>query len=105
LTDQTQTTIFTVTTLHFHDAKYGISPRTVGWFPDLETATTCVTENWGDIFETSYTYAVIESLPSGLYPHAIAEHWFQWHGTSDDGHYEPCAKPEQLNGVIGFAVG
>lgn len=96
--------IYTVTTVHFKDEKYGSSPRTVGWFPDLITAMQCVAENWGDIHETTYDYVAIEQVPSGLYPAGREEHaeyWFQW----KDGGYRPCEKPEQLQGTLGVGIG
>lgn len=93
-------TIFAVSTLHFNDEKYGASPRTPGWFFDLNTAVECVTNNWGDIFETVYEYALIEQLPEGLYPQGrkgYAEHWFRW----TEGGYKPCDRPKELEGTIG----
>lgn len=95
-------TIYTVSTIHFRDSQYGSSPRTVGWFPDLDTATQCVRENWGDIWETTYDYAVIEGVTPGLYTtEGNDEHWFQW----KDNAYQPCDKPEQVAGVISFSMG
>ncbi len=87
------TTIFTVTTLHFHDPDYGISPRTVGWYPTLVEAVETVRHNRGDIFETSYTYAVVTELPAGLYPLPVQEIWYEW--SDIIGGYRPCERPEE----------
>lgn len=94
--------IYTVTTLHFRDQQFGSSPRTVGWFVDLETATQCILQNWGDINETSYDHAVIERVTPGLY--AIddrQEKWFEW----QDGRYVASEKPERLIGTVFFSMG
>lgn len=93
--------IYTVTTLHFSDQMYGRSPRTVAWYPSLETAQQSVVDNWGDIWETTYRYAVIEELEPGLYPRVVAEHWYEW----IEDRYRPCAKPTQLEGVSHFSIG
>jgi hypothetical protein len=95
----------TVTTLHFKEQQFGTSPRTVAWYPNLEDALQCVMENQGDIYETTYTHAVIETLAPGLYPRVIIEHWFVWQGDFASGGYRPCAKPESLAGVSSFAIG
>lgn len=97
--------IHVVSTLHFKDPKYGHSPRSVAWFTELSEATQCVVKNWGDIFETSYTYAVIETLAEGLYPKVEAEHWFEWIGDREKGGYQACEKPERMDGVTGVAIG
>jgi hypothetical protein len=92
--------IYTVTTLHLKEQEFGAS-RTVAWYPDLEDAIKCVIENWGDIFETSYTYALIETLSPGLYPRVVQERWFEWR---EDG-YKRCERPEPLHGVVSFSIG
>lgn len=94
--------IYTVTTLHFYDPQYGSSPRTVGWFQDLETALSCVRENWGDIRETTYDYAVVERVTPGLYTMDDRdERWFHW----EEGSYQECKKPKRLTGVCFFSMG
>ncbi len=84
-------TIFTVTTLHMREPRFGPPIRTVGWFPDLATATEIVEGNYGDIHETVYRYAVIEEVPRGLYP-AVKKHWFEWNGEK----YQPCSHPAEI---------
>ena len=40
----------------------------VGWFNDENTALDAVKQNKTDIWETCYTYAMIEKVRHGLYP-------------------------------------
>jgi hypothetical protein len=94
-------TIFTVTTVHYHGAGYGVSPRTVGWFSTLAEAQDCVRENRGDIYEGVYTYAVIEELPAGLYPIPIGQDWFAWSGEG----YQPSDAPPQGDYAYPFMSG
>ena len=84
-------TIFTVTTVHYLGIGFGVSPRTVGWFPTLAEAEACVRENRGDLHETVYTYAVIEELEAGLYPIPIGQDWYEWSGNG----YRRCEPPPQ----------
>ncbi len=90
--------IFTVTTLHLRGHTFGISPRTVGWYPNKQSAMDCIQENRGDIFETTYTYAVVEELPWGLYPKPASEVWFKW--SHELGSYQPCERPSEFAGVL-----
>lgn len=96
-------TIFIVSTLNLREL--GASPRTVAWFADLSAAIECVLNNWGDIFETTYTYTVIEEVPHGLYPRVVAEHWFKWYGNAATGNYQTCDKPAELRAVVNYGIG
>lgn len=63
--------------------------RTVGYYDSKEEAISRVLENRGDLWETIYTYVVVERLSSGLYPFASKEdRWFfKWN--NDTKQYEP----------------
>ncbi len=84
-----------------------ISNRTWGWFTDYETAEKSVLENWGDIYEGCYNYAVIEKVPEGTVTNAPEEeHWFKWKGKARNwrmkGGYEPCNKPKHQHNIMKF---
>ena len=49
-----------------------------GFFEEKETAIQALNENWGDMHECVYPYAVIERLSPGLYPPPEERVWFQW---------------------------
>jgi hypothetical protein len=100
--------IFAVTTLHLKGERFGSSPRTVGWFADLATAQKCILENWGDIFETTYTYALIEKIPPGLYASVIdsySQWWFEWQGKAEGAYVARETAPEGFTRMSGFAMG
>lgn len=63
--------------------------RTVGYYADKEDAFAAVLENRCDLWETIYTYAVVEYLTPGLYPLALEDdRWFfKWN--NDTKRYEP----------------
>lgn len=54
------------------------SPRTVGYYINKEDAINTVLENRCDLWETIYTYAVVERLEPGLYPLAEERWFFKW---------------------------
>lgn len=97
--------IYPVTALHLLEGRYGRSPRTVAWYSRLDTAQQSVVENWGDIWETTYQYVVIEELEQGLYPQVTAEYWYEWQSGEVGGRYEPCSKPVAFERTISFAIG
>ena len=65
------------------------STRTVGYYTEKEDAINAVLENRCDLWETIYTYAVVEYLTPGLYPLALNEdRWFfKWNNNTKQ--YEP----------------
>ncbi len=77
--------------------------RTPAFFEAREKAERCIIENWGDIWETIYNYAVIVEIEEfGLYPDAKEIQWFEWvipEGKDPyDGGYVPIEKPECFAG-------
>ena len=63
--------------------------RTVGYYTEKEQAINAVLENRCDLWETIYTYAVVEYLTPGLYPLAQDnERWF-FKFNKDNLSYEP----------------
>lgn len=78
--------------------------RTVGYFTTLEEAKKCIEENWGDIQEHYYKYAVIEEVEDGLYKSINSESiWYKWSNTQD--RYIQIDKPAQLSNEFGFTIG
>jgi hypothetical protein len=101
--------IYFVTTLYIKNGRIERS-RCVGFYPDIENANLCITQNWGDIHENGYyNYAVIECFGIGLYPHAKKEVWYRWVSYSSkapgdpgynkkypDGEFKTVDKPEKF---------
>lgn len=50
---------------HEYD-EWPVTHRTWGYFADRETAIKAVEQNWTDMYEYYYTYAVIEKIPEGI---------------------------------------
>lgn len=81
------------------------SRRLVGWYAAYETAVSAVTENWGDLYEYAYRYALIERVKEGLYRPADSHDrwWFEY--DYETGGYVPIKEPEEFSGYSGFTIG
>lgn len=106
-----------VTTFHLdkNENHHNGNHRCVGYFRDLATAEQCVQENWGDIFEYYYMYALIEAVPEGLYQHAKPDRngqpskdrwWFRAYKGVDGGwRYARCSQPDWAKSIVGYCFG
>lgn len=99
--------LYTVTTIvegwpSEESKKYG-GLRTVVVCTSLERAKEIVENNEFDIFETSYTYAVIALIEAdelyGGFNEREEEVWYKWEGDGETGKYLPSAKPEEYKNV------
>ncbi len=98
--------IYAVTTIELSKTYQGHKDRRlVAWYSNLEKAIECVKNNWGDIYEGSYEWAVIEETDEGLYPHIFTEHWFRWKGTHKTGCYKKARKPYRTKGICNWGIG
>ena len=79
-----------------------IRKRTWGWLSSLKEAKKCIRENWGDLYEGEYSYAVIEEVAEGILIMPGREWWYQWEGTWEKGKYKQGKKPKEYEGVCGF---
>jgi hypothetical protein len=61
--------------------------RTVGYYTNKKDAIDTVLENCGDIFEFTYTYAVIEYIEPGIYNPATERWFFKWNDETKQ--YDP----------------
>ena len=91
--------------------RYG-GKRTPVICTSLRRAKQIVENNEGDIFETTYGYAVIDKvLPNVLYSFSgsvkegYKEWWYEWEGTHREGKYVPCSKPTEYIRTFGFSIG
>lgn len=76
--------------------------RIVGWYSSLPEAELCVKENWGDIWETCYEYAIIEYVQEGLYP--ITQRWYyKWNPSTWK--YEPIDEPNCIKHITNISIG
>lgn len=100
--------VYTITTFA-RSAKYG-GQRTPIVCSSFEFANKVVSENIGDIWETSYQLAVIESvLIDCLYGSFDGnKYWYIWERNGDDtydGQYVPIEEPEEFKNTCGFGIG
>ena len=56
---------------------YGAT-RTWGYYEEKEVALRAVRENWTDMWEYWYEYAVVEKLGAGISPHCEEIYWFKF---------------------------
>jgi hypothetical protein len=77
--------------------------RCVGYYEKLESAEDTVKNNYGDIWETCYDYAVIENIEEGLYPMTVDRQFYKHNDEKDT--YEPIDEPEVFKHYCNFGIG
>lgn len=96
--------MYFITTFTQYTLERGIpnigSARTVGYYENKQDALNAVLENWCDIFESTYTYAVVEYIEPGLYNPATERWFFKWCDTHNA--YEPINAFEDCWGNYAF---
>lgn len=98
--------IFFVTTIELKEMKKDFpvtNCRTVGWFPTFNLADYATVNNFGDIHETGYQYAVIEEMEFGLYPYCKRDFWYKFDKEQEE--YVPINKPKEFRNIVNFSIG
>ena len=97
--------VYTVTTIAGGQA-YG-GTRTVAVCTTFARANQMVVENWGDLYECSYDFAVVEEVMCDqLYGgNERTQYWYAWTGDARNGSYVPIEKPAEYAEAGGFAIG
>lgn len=98
--------IFFITTIEIREMKKDFpltNHRTVGWFPTFNLADYATVNNYGDIHETGYQYAIIEEVEFGLYPYITREFWYEFDKEQEK--YVPIVKPKIFEKIVNFAIG
>lgn len=98
--------LYTLTTLSIH-AMYG-GERTIAICDSFEEANHIVIENMGDIWETSYGLAVVESVIANALYGGIGErdaYWYRYWGNARTGGYQPIETPECYRSIQGWGIG
>ena len=85
-----------------HWPVYG-AMRTWGYYSEHETALQALHENWTDMWETCYHYAVLEYLEEGIAPYSENTQWFKY-DRERDGYFE-IETPKGHNCWGNFALG
>lgn len=98
-----------ITVFEKFDNQYGIkNARTWGFYSDKEKALDTLRYNYTDLWETVYTYAVLEPYYEGVSGYCFDEsrEWFRYNETMDG--YLPLdleKEPEEVKYYVGFALG
>jgi hypothetical protein len=79
------------------------SQRTWCYYKERETAVHALHENWTDMFEYFYEYAVIEYIEEGFISFADNRQWFKW-DFEREGYFE-IEEPECVKYFVNFALG
>ena len=94
--------MYFVTTIgKYRNSEFFDDIRCVGYFSTVEDAKDVILNNYGDIRETNYQYALIESVHVGLYPHAERLFWYEW----INGKYQEIPTPEHFKQMCNFSIG
>jgi hypothetical protein len=92
--------LYTVTTMS-GSARYG-GTRTVTVCDNFQRAKEIIEKNEGDLFETTYQLAVIDTIVAGWLYYVIDEqYWFCWVGDAKDGCYKAIERPAAYENMIG----
>ena len=89
-------------------SKYGFPEngmtRCWGFYKDKETAFKCLHENWTDLWETCYDYAVIEEYEEGISNcNPFFRQFFKYN--REENSYVEIEEPESYKHFNGFAFG
>lgn len=96
-------TYYFITVFRNYDTQGPHNMRCWGFYDNFEDAEMVVTDNITDIYETIYTYAVIEEYKQGISNYNF-ERWFYEYNENECG-YCPIEEPKELRHYVGFALG
>ena len=93
--------IYTITCLETLEERnswpyYGASAF-MGYYFDKETALHAARENWCDIAEHCYHYAVVEEIPEGLYAYPRPRWFFKYDIENDN--FNPIDEPKVMEHI------
>ena len=77
--------------------------RTFGFTETLNDAERKLNENYLDMHEYLYKYAVVEKIETGIHPEVLEEVWFKWN-EEKKGFYR-IKKPDECSCFCNFALG
>ncbi len=75
--------------------------RCVGWFKTKDEAENAIVNNFNDIYENMYTYAVIEEMEPGIKLPETKRYLYEWKNSG----YESIQLPLELGRYSNFGIG
>lgn len=75
----------------------------VGWFDNWDEANCAVTNNFDNIHDNFYDYAIIEKVEPGIFSVDIDRTVYQWNPSLDG--YREIETPEEVNKSSNFGIG
>ena len=79
-----------------------ISSKCVGYYTTKEMAEIAVEENICDIYENTYSYAIIEDFGPGTHPECRGRQFFSFNKFSRK--YRPVDEPDECKNIDRFAI-
>lgn len=107
--------VYTVTTVpDIKDKSRWREIRCIGLYQKFKDANRAVVNNYGDMYEYMYTYAVIEpTLVDCIYGYVRSEddigqqfhptQWYKWN--KKEKRYKPIKTPKIVSRIVGWGVG
>ena len=77
--------------------------RTFGYYDNFQSAENALNENRCDMCEYLYNFALIEEIGQGIHPDVTARWFFAW--DEDKGGFFMAKEPEEIEGIVNFALG
>ena len=99
--------VYFVTGITYEGKEKTISPnreqRCFGYFQTFGEAEEAVLNNYCDIWETIYEYAVIEKVRDGIHQIDLEPIWYKWNLEKEC--YEKTEKPTFASGYVCWGIG
>ncbi len=77
--------------------------RCVGYFESKEEADNAVVNNWCNIHDNMYQYAIIEYIEPGILLQDLHRYFYEWN--EEKKQYEPKNEPKSIKGYCNFSIG
>lgn len=77
--------------------------RCVGWFDNFPEAKCAVENNFSNMHDNMYEYAIIESYEPGILLPETSRTLFKWN--TNNSQYEPIEIPIELSKISNFGIG
>ena len=77
--------------------------RTFGYYDNLNTCIQALNQNWCDMFEYLYEYAIVEKIGQGIHPECEERWFFKW-DDEKKGFFD-ISEPEEFKHYTNLSLG